>query len=89
MQSLEDQILGYVYVIRKKYRIDSISLAKLCYKMQRHVRAMKPAADILVAMGLLNARNQGSKVSYAISEEGIKYVENKGLIKIRKWATEE
>lgn len=86
MQSLEDQILGYAYVIYKKYHIDSVSLARLCYKTQCHVRMVKPVINVLVAKGLLSHRGN---VNYAISYEGIKYVENKSLVKIRNWVIEE
>lgn len=43
----------------------------------------------MVAKGLLNAHHEGNKVSYAISKEGIEFVEYKGLIKIRNWIVEE
>jgi len=63
--------------------ITSVSLARLYYKMQLYVRAVKPAADVLVAKGFLNRHHIGDKVSYAILQEGINFVEFKNLVKIR------
>jgi len=82
MQSLEDRILDYIYYLNMKYYVDSISLARLCYKMQRSVIAVKSDLDSLVAKGLLDEYNQGDVVSYTISKEGIDYVKRKSLMRI-------
>ena len=77
-----------LHALQKKYAVDSVSLARLCYKMERHIRAVKPAVDVLVAKGLLEAHHQGDKISYAISDKGIEFVEYKGLVQIRNWVVE-
>lgn len=89
MQPLEEQILGYVYILKRKYEVDSVSLSRLCYKMQRHTRVVKPVVDILLARGLLKPHYEGDKNGFAISEEGIEYIEYKGIVKIRNWVVEE
>jgi len=51
--------------------------------MQRNVRAVKSDVDVLVAKGLLSEYHQGDVVSYAISKEGIDYVEHRSLMRIK------
>ena len=89
MKPLEEQILEYVYILRMKYWAESVSLAKICYAMERHVRAVKPAVNVLVAKGLLERRYEGAGVGYAISRKGIDLIEKNGLVKIRNWVVEE
>jgi len=88
MQPFEEQILGYVYILKRKYWADSVSLAKICYAMQRHVRAVKPAVNALIAKGLLKKQYEGAGVGYAISRKGIDLIEKNGLVKIRDWVVE-
>jgi len=71
MQPLEEQILGYVYILKRKYWANSVSLAKICYAMERHVRAVKPAVNDLISKGLLEERYEGAGVRYTISRKGI------------------
>jgi len=40
----------------------SVSLAKICYAMERHVRAVKPAVNGLISKGLLEDRYEGTGV---------------------------
>jgi predicted transcriptional regulator len=89
MPFLENDILCYLYVLKMKYGVDSASLARLCYKMERHVSVVKPAIVILIARGILNIQHQGDKVTYAISREGIDFIENNGMVKIRNWIVED
>jgi len=88
MQTLEEEILSYLYILNRKYGVDSVPLARLCYRMERHVRAVKPAVVILLARGFLNIHHQGDRASCAISRKGIDFVENMGLVKIRDWVVE-
>jgi len=88
MKPLEEQILEYVYILRRKYWTESISLAKICYAMERYVRAVKPAVNDLIARGLLERRYKGAGVGYAISRKGIDLIEKNGLVKIRDWVVE-
>ena len=88
MKPLEEEILEYAYVMKMKYWADSISLAKISYKMQRHVRAVKSAVNDLIAKGLLERRYEGASLSYTISRKGIDLIEKNGLVKIRDWVTE-
>jgi len=56
--------------------------------MQRQIRAVRPAVNVLVGRGLLKTQNECGKVGYAISEKGIEYVEFRGIVKIRNWVVE-
>jgi len=66
MQTLEEGILSYLYILKGKYGVDSVSLAGICYRMEHHLRAVKPAMVVLVARGFLNIHHQGDEASYAI-----------------------
>jgi len=64
-------------------------MTKIVYAMQRHVRAVKPAVNDLIAKGLLEERYEGAGVGYAISRKGIDLIEKNGLVTIRDWVTDE
>ena len=86
MEPLRSQILSYIYIMKQKYDVESVSLAKLCYKVRRHVSIVRVEADGLAYNGLLDKfKDEKGKVRYSISILGIRYVNNKGIITMRDW----
>jgi len=50
-------------------------LAKICYAVERHVRAVKRVVDVLISKGLLEEQYEDAYVRYAISRKGIDFIE--------------
>ena len=84
MERLRGDILRYVYSMRRKYNVGSVSLTRLCYKMQKHVKWIGGAVDTLSDIGYLDKLKDGmGQVTYSISDLGVKYVENSEMVNLR------
>jgi hypothetical protein len=86
MERLRDDIIRYVYAMKDKYNVGSVSLTRLCYRMQKHIKWVGVAAETLSDIGYLDKlKDEMGQVTYSISDLGVKYVENSGLVNLRNW----